>query len=1124
MISFLTNRARRHWQVLSTLVLGVLISTAFLACGPLIVNTVLNFALPHKIRSTLDENGTVFLSTYNNKGESVYQQINSEISTILRGNIRELSDVVNSVRTPWGYPWQEESLLPGERVNFRSFGGIESHIELITGDWPDNSTIESNIIQAMITEPMAEAYGLEAGTRLPMSKKTSEPEPSYWVEVSGIIRPVDGLEPCWFINNNPFRLENNSRYLAEFSALVLENDVYRVANHLFPDANLELNWLGIINPDQIQTDNIDTILSGIDAVRSEISAFERKITLRTNINLFLEKFEAQASSVRPPLYLLIAEVLFLGIYYVVMVAALSVRQVEGELTTLTSRGASVGQLFQFQIFEAVIICITAFIFGPLLAYTMVWSMAFLGPLSDVSQMDWVANLTSASWIAAGMSVLACFTALLLPVIPILRRSVVQHRQDIARRANMPWWQRYYVDVFLLAIGLIALWRLSLYGSISGIDGGRIDWVLLLAPLALLIGSATVLLRIFPAIFRVLANIAARGKGLTAALAFWQTSRDPTHVTRLVLLFTLAMALGILSTGLNATLSLSEMERARYSTGGEARISYDSFIPLSSFKSMPQVSSASAVWRGTGRANVRSYRSMPGFSLLAVEPFSFATVSEYREDFSTDYIGYILGQLIVDQEQLPVTTIPFEGRPARFGLWLADPNPGRTDIDLTEYLNLRVKIQSSEGEVSTITLDPKPLENKSLLSDDYWYSYLSLIPKSSNSESNSGFKISPVKPIWRYFEAELPLLADEGYPISLHSIWIKVRPITTDSGPHYLSSGPFIIDDLSIQDSQGQIQIIEGFEDLSTIWQTEDPQSTASFTKTDITHSGDASMRLYLGVPGSAKWMVISPAQKARTEPLPAIASPLFLEMTGLNVGDEFIAQTSGVSLVVEIKNSVKYFPTMYESDDRGYLITSREALLAELNRASRFPINFNETWIRVDDTQELPELVGLYPQANRAWEVASEGKLYKSDPLTLGLRSVIFLGYSLTLILSLVGFATYFYLSARQRSTIYGILRSLGLSTRQLYSSLVLEQMILIMAGLGLGIFLGSLLNRIILPGLPVSFGDVPPIPPFIPQEDWNSVIRLVLIMVIGFILTLAFGTILLWRAKLHQVLRVGEE
>ncbi|MGB3701467.1 MAG: FtsX-like permease family protein, partial [Anaerolineales bacterium] len=100
----------------------------------------------------------------------------------------------------------------------------------------------------------------------------------------------------------------------------------------------------------------------------------------------------------------------------------------------------------------------------------------------------------------------------------------------------------------------------------------------------------------------------------------------------------------------------------------------------------------------------------------------------------------------------------------------------------------------------------------------------------------------------------------------------------------------------------------------------------------------------------------------------------------------------------------------------------------------------------------------------------------------------------------------------------------LGFSAPQLYGSLVLEQTILIFSGLGLGILLGSILNKIILPGLPISFADLPPIPPFVPQTDWYSVARLILIMIGGFFFTLAIGTFLLWKLKLHQVLRIGEE
>ena len=1106
MIAFLINRARRHWQVISTVLFGVLVSTALLATGPLIVNTVMDFALPHKLRSSLEENGTILITNYNNLDVDANRKLDSEIKDILHTNIGNFSEIVTTKSSPWGLPWQENALITDERINFMVYGGIEDQIEIISGNWPGNGTIDKNIVPGMIFEPMAQAYGLGVGDSIPMSLKNNEREPSFWIEVSGIIRPNNALNPYWIIDHNPFQLTNNSRYNDQYSVILSEQGLFQAKYMLFPNSNFEINWLGVIDPDQMKSGNIAEIIAGIEATKTRIASFESRTTIKTNLDSFLNIYDSQTESVRPPLYLLIGEVLFLGIYYVVMVAALSVKQVEGEFATLTSRGASRGQLFKMQAFEAFLICSVAFLFGPLLAYGLVWGLAKIGPMADVSQVDWVANLPAASWMAAAVSVLACFTALLIPVIPAVRNSIVEQRRNITRRTKKPWWQRYYIDVLLLIIGLVAIWRLSLYGSISESISGSIDWLLLFAPLALLIGSATILLRLFPAIFRILAYLTARGRGLTAVLAFWQTSRDPTHVARLILLFTLAMALGILSAGLNATLNSSEAERARYASGGELRLASDSFIPQSSFSSLPAITRTSLVWRGTGKTNVRSYRTMPDFELLAIEPFSFATVSQYRTDFTDDHIGFVLGKLIVDPDQLPVATIPLPGQPTRFGIWIADPFPQRTEVDILENLNVRAKFQTSEGEVITVDLILPPTSAESYLTSDL---SSELIDASST---------------WRYFDADIPPLAADGYPVSLHSLWLKIRPLLSSSGEYYYSPGPLVIDNVSTTDSSGGYDIVEGFEELTTIWQTEDIQSVASYTKRDITHTGDASMRIFFGASGNSSWTVISPAKAIRREPIPVLASPVFLETIGLEVGDKFIIQTNGISVLLEIKDRVNYFPTMYETSDRGYIVIARDSILAELNRASRKPVNPNEIWLLVDNTQQIPALLDEFPQASHAWDVEAERINYKSDPLTLGLRNVIFLGYTLTLLLSLVGFATYFYLSARQRGTIYGILRSLGLSTRQLYASLILEQLVLIGAGLALGIFLGTILNRIILPGLPISFGDIPPIPPFQPHEDWVAVIRLIIILIGSFVLTLAIGTYLLWKTKLHQILRIGEE
>ncbi len=57
----------------------------------------MDFALPHKLRSSLDENGTIYLATYNNQGSEVYKDHIADINNILENNFSELSEVVNVI-------------------------------------------------------------------------------------------------------------------------------------------------------------------------------------------------------------------------------------------------------------------------------------------------------------------------------------------------------------------------------------------------------------------------------------------------------------------------------------------------------------------------------------------------------------------------------------------------------------------------------------------------------------------------------------------------------------------------------------------------------------------------------------------------------------------------------------------------------------------------------------------------------------------------------------------------------------------------------------------------------------------------------------------------------------------
>jgi hypothetical protein len=89
---------------------------------------------------------------------------------------------------------------------------------------------------------------------------------------------------------------------------------------------------------------------------------------------------------------------------------------------------------------------------------------------------------------------------------------------------------------------------------------------------------------------------------------------------------------------------------------------------------------------------------------------------------------------------------------------------------------------------------------------------------------------------------------------------------------------------------------------------------------------------------------------------------------------------------------------------------------------------------------------------------------------------------------------------------------------------LAVEQALMILAGLLMGTLLGLLLNRLVLPGLPLSLGGRPPIPPLLPLTSWGSLFQFYLFLVLAFSLVLGSATVMLWRARLQRLLRIGQE
>ena len=1144
-LRFVLRRARGHWQILLTLSLGVVVATALLASGPLLVDTVIEMGLHLTFQSSGVTDGNLRLATSAPLDQVGFQALDSEIQALLRAALgQHLDRVAWSVASKWMFPWVEGRPATDQRVNLRAYQGVQDRLEYVAGEWPEETSAESDVIPAVISEGMARSFVLRVGDRLPLSFEHGErsTEPDAWIEVAGIARPQNPLDPYWFGEFSPLTSQSTQRWSAQYNAIVPVDAFFPVVSSLFPGEEVELAWHALLRHNAFSAADIEPFQAGLTALNAKLDAFQPRVTLHTGVPGILASFQRQLESIRVPLYILVAEVMLLALYFVTMIAALSMRHVEREFAVMRSRGTSGWQIARIQLVEALIILAVAFFSGPWLGAGLVKGLSWAGPLADLEQAEWGLRLSQSAWLAAGVGVLACLAGLLLPLGPTLRRSIVTHQHTVTRSTRPPWWQRLYLDVFLLLGGLVLLWRLRLYGEMitGGPGGARLDWLLLLAPVALLLGTATILLRVFPLVLRAMASIAARRPGLEGALALWQASRDPTHVTRLVLLLTLAIALGNLSTGLNTTLDRSEYDRATYLAGSDLRLISERAVPLVDLGSASGVLKLSGTWRGQGTVDLESAQIYPRFELLAIEPDSFTGVTTYRSDFADHSMDELMGHLAIPEGGHP-SLLMLPGQPARFGLWLwgmpedkAELNSYERWIDGesdAERVGVTAKLQTAQGELFTVRLPRQQTPEQAALQTDHF----TLQANVGGRDVGLRFRIQPDNQGWHYFEGSLPVLPSSSYPLSLHSLWFQNQ--ATRLGEPIAKGISLVVDDLTAVDAQTQEpQVVEDFEGPTRplFLNIMEGQSrwVGLFTSLTSTaaHSGTWGQRVSMGFSNPEQTYALRLRQTWTKEPLPALASPAFMETTQLRVGDVVRAWVDGqhqdgsAEVDFRIVGTVNYFPTMYEQLEAGYLITSRDLLLALLNDTSQLSTNPNEVLIETDGSASIDSLSSLVPVLSQSWQAENVRRALKANPLALGLRAVTFFGFALMILLSLVGFATHFYLSIRQRETLYGVMRAMGMSPRQLYGWIVLEQAILILAGLALGTALGVLLNQITLPRLPVSLGDRQPIPPFVPRADWLAVGGLYLALAVAFLIILAIVTALLWRARIHRILRIGQE
>jgi putative ABC transport system permease protein len=148
----------------------------------------------------------------------------------------------------------------------------------------------------------------------------------------------------------------------------------------------------------------------------------------------------------------------------------------------------------------------------------------------------------------------------------------------------------------------------------------------------------------------------------------------------------------------------------------------------------------------------------------------------------------------------------------------------------------------------------------------------------------------------------------------------------------------------------------------------------------------------------------------------------------------------------------------------------------------------------------------------------------KNDPLLQGTNGALTLGFIVTLCICAVGFYIYWILSIKSRALQFGIMRAMGMTFKSVVRMLALEQVLISIVAILIGIVIGGIASEMFVPMLQMVYAASDQVPPFVvtaSRADYYKVYAIVAV-----ILTTGFAAIgyLISRIKISQAIKLGED
>ncbi len=620
-ISLAFQRLRSQAGLVACILLGITIAVAFASAIPSFVNAAQSRVLRQLLlRSTggdpnaegnalerrgepLDMRFTYLGSAYGALTYERFEELDRYMRTHIEG--RTILPILQTglyihtdewrvwpaagTRTENIYKDRDNKDVPLAYASMDNLPGIFDHITLDEGDWPQET--KDGPVQVLVGRGFSEKYGIRAGDvfsltmRQPLTNAKNAPERRFdtLVHVTGVWTPKDRDDPFWFITP-----------LAIDEAFLITPETYknRVVE-LIPFPVTFAYWYYALDDTAMRVEIVEPFVSRIVTLRNEVFAQQPGMSLSTNIDTVLVKYQRSAGELTLLMIVFAFPLIVIILYFIVLVSGMVVRRQEAELITFRSRGASSANVLALYAVQGVLVGLAALVIGMPLGYLIAGLMSSTRTFLDFSghmRLSWPGFLNTLDpavlsfRFGVGAAVVAVLASL-IPAFGVSRANVVSANADRGRNLRKPLWQRMFLDVLLIVPVVYGYLQLRNQGSIqvmgrtlSQADPLR-DPVRYLLPMLLMTSIALLMARLFPFVMRLLSRFTGRfggsfGPATSLLLAARELARSPRDYIGPLLLLIIATAIATFGASTAKTLDTHLIDTTYFKIGADLRLVED----------------------------------------------------------------------------------------------------------------------------------------------------------------------------------------------------------------------------------------------------------------------------------------------------------------------------------------------------------------------------------------------------------------------------------------------------------------------------------------------------------------------------------------------------------------------